>query len=287
MLKEKDCIGIVACSDPLPVQAKSDIRELEKVLISYNLYPVFSPYMYQTANGYQNTAQQKAMILMDFYRDEKIKAIFDISGGDMANEVLSYLDFDVIKEHPKPFWGYSDLTTILNAIFTKTEQTAYLYQLKNLIKEHKATQQQDFFSTMLKGSHDLMDIPWTFYQGNDIHGIVVGGNIRCFLKLAGTPYFPDLQDKVLFLESLGGGVPQITTYFHQLKQMGAFDKIAGLLLGTFTKFEENYPFDLVNFIQPILQKPTLPIAKTRYVGHYSDAKCLLIGDYLHVKKKKC
>ncbi len=136
---------------------------------------------------------------------------------------------------------------------------------------------------MLEETDNLMDIPWTFHQGSEINGIVVGGNIRCFLKLAGTPYFPDLQDKVLFLESFGGEAPQMITYFHQLKQMGAFDKISGLLLGTFTKFEENNHSDIVKLIQPIIHNSNLPIAKTNLVGHHSDSKCLIIGKEIHIK----
>ena len=56
---------------------------------------------------------------MNFYQDREIQMIFDISGGDIANEILPYLDFEVIAENPKPFWGYSDLTTIMNAIYAK------------------------------------------------------------------------------------------------------------------------------------------------------------------------
>lgn len=282
MLNVNDKIGIVACSNALPIQAKNSIHELEKILKRHQLEPVFSQYIYQTKGSMSGTGQQKAMALMNFYMDQDIKAIFDISGGDKANEVLSYLDFDIIKENPKPFFGYSDLTTIINAIYTKTNQPAYLYQLKNLIKENKVDQQKDFFSTMLKGTNDLMEIPWTFHQGSSLSGIVVGGNIRCFLKLAGTPFFPDLQDKVLFLESFGGEAPQMITYFHQLKQMGAFNKISGLLLGTFTKFEENKQSDIVKLIQPIIHNPNLPIAKTNRVGHHSDSKCLIIGEELHM-----
>lgn len=282
MLKINDKVGVVACSNALPIQAKSSIHELEKILKRHQLEPVFSQYIYQAKDLYSGTGQQKAIALMDFYMDQNIKAIFDISGGDMANEVLSYLDFEIIKENPKPFFGYSDLTTILNAIYTKTNQPAYLYQLKNLIKENKVDQQKDFFSTMLEGRNDLMETPWTFHQGSSLSGIIVGGNIRCFLKLAGTPFFPDLQDKVLFLESFGGEAPQMITYFHQLKQLGAFDKISGLLLGTFTKFEENNHSDIVKLIQPIIDDSNLPIAKTNRVGHHSDSKCLIIGGNIQI-----
>ena len=60
-------------------------------------------------------------------------------------------------------------------------------------------------------------------------GIVLGGNIRCLLKLAGTEYFPDMKDKILLLEAMSGQVPQMVTYFSQLQQMGVFEKVKGIL----------------------------------------------------------
>lgn len=57
---------------------------------------------------------------MSFYRVQEIQAILDLSGGDLANELLPYLDYEVIGKSQAEFWGYSDLTTILNAIYAKT-----------------------------------------------------------------------------------------------------------------------------------------------------------------------
>ena len=59
--------------------------------------------------------------------------------------------------------------------------------------------------------NDLFNINYKFIQQDKMHGIVVGGNIRCFLKLAGTEYMPDMENKILFLESLNGDVAKIET----------------------------------------------------------------------------
>ncbi len=70
-----------------------------------------------------------------------------------------------------------------------------------------------------------------------MEGVVAGGNLRCLLKLAGTPYWPDLTGKLLFLEARSGLVPQLSTMLEQLSQLGAFRQAAGILLGTFTQME--------------------------------------------------
>ena len=74
----------------------------------------------------------------------------------------------------------------------------------------------------------LYQIPYKFYHGKTVEGIVVGGNIRCFLKLAGTEYFPDVTDKILLLEARSGNPAQIVTYFAQLEQLGVFKKVKGI-----------------------------------------------------------
>ena len=72
---------------------------------------------------------------MKFYNDNEIKAIFDLSGGDLCNEVIRHLDFSQIKKANKPFFGYSDLTVILNALYSKTNKVNYNYQLRNLLEK--------------------------------------------------------------------------------------------------------------------------------------------------------
>ena len=73
---------------------------------------------------------------MKFYEDDSVTDIFDVSGGDMANEILSYLDFQTIAYEKKHFWGYSDLTTIINAIYARTGKSSVLYQIRNLTYDH-------------------------------------------------------------------------------------------------------------------------------------------------------
>lgn len=196
---------------------------------------------------------------------------------------MPYLDYEVIANSKKRFWGYSDLTTIVNAIYTKTGRSSVLYQIRNLIYNHKEQQIADFRNTLLEGGNDLFQIKYDFIQGTQMQGVVVGGNIRCFLKLAGTEYMPELQDKILLLESYGGDVAKMETYLCQLQQLGAFDKVAGILLGTFSEMEDNrYEPDMKTLVQRIVGKE-LPIAVTRDIGHGTDAKAIVIGEKIELR----
>ncbi len=280
MLKHGDRVGIVACSNGLTEQDKTQIEELILRLKSMGLEPAYSPYIYQNRSVFSGTAQQRADAVNSFYSDESVKAIFDVSGGDIANEVLEYLDEQIMITNPKPFFGYSDLTTVLNAIYTRTGQLSYLYQVRCLVWDEKEAQAMAFENSLFQNKDDLFDAKWRFLRGSKIDGIVVGGNIRCFLKLAGTAYMPDLLGKVLFLESYGGGVAQMATYISQLKQIGAFNQISGLLLGTFTKMEEkNETPDIEELILSACADYRFPIARTKDIGHASTSKCLIIGKH--------
>lgn len=280
-MKEK--IGITACSDPMKPEFQSNMDRLCAILSDVGYEPVISnciyPKIYPESYGLHGTGSERAAELMKLYTDPEITAIFDISGGDMSNELLPYLDFEVIRNSEKKFYGYSDLTTILNAIYAKTGKEAVLYQIRNLLYRHGEVQRRDFINTLQKNGNNLYDLDYHFVQGTAMEGVMIGGNIRCFLKLAGTEYMPDLHNKILLLEALNTSVPQLITFLSQLKQLHAFDQVNGILLGTFTRMEkEQVQPDAVTLVKEFAG-PELPIAKTAYIGHGSDSKGAVIGRY--------
>lgn len=276
-------VGIVCCSNGQKRAYEEDVKILEKTLQDIGLQPVFSDYIYERDGVSCGSAKERAQALMNFYLDDEVVEIFDISGGDLANGVLPYLDYAVIAKSSKKFWGYSDLTTVVNAIYAKTGKSAVLYQVRNLIYDHGVQQVVDFRNVMVEHGADLYKIDCRFVQGEEMQGIVIGGNIRCFLKLAGTEYMPDFTDRILLLESYSGTVAKMETYLCQLKQMGAFDKAAGILLGTFTEMEEkNCVPCMAELVQSFAGKE-MPIAVTKDIGHGTDAKAIVIGKEYHFK----
>lgn len=282
-LKKGDKIGITGCSNAQPISNRPKIEMLLKTVSSMGLVPVLSNCIFEKYSVFSGKAEERAEELMKFYSDSDIKAIFDISGGDVANQILDYIDFELIRKNPKPFFGYSDLTTIINAIYTKTQSESYLYQIQNLIYNNGEVQIKRFINSIFNGGKDLFDINYSFIQGEKMAGTVIGGNVRCLLKLAGTSYMPDFNNKILLLEACGGDAALITAYFSQLKQMGTFSKVNGVLLGTFTKMEKD---NIIPAAEEILintiQNSNLPIAKTNEIGHSTDSKCLIIGKYLQL-----
>lgn len=278
MIEINSKIGIVCCSNGQSKNYEEKINKLLNKIEEIGYKPVCSNYIYEEDSYFSASGEERAKALLEFYENDDIKAIFDISGGDIANEILDYLDFEIIKNNPKPFYGYSDLTTIINAIYAKTGVKSGLYQIRNLIYEEEDNQTLTFKETFLDGKDSLKNINYYFVQDGYMEGEIIGGNIRCFLKLAGTEYMPDFEGKILLLESLNATSPQVMTYFCQLKQLGVFDKINGILLGTFTRLDSEI---FVPSVEEIAQKVVgrdIPIARTMDIGHGTDSKCIYIGE---------
>ena len=274
-------VGIIGCSNGRKESYRSKLKELEKVLLDMGLEPIYSDYLFEKEDVFSGSSIERANAFMKFYRNDEITHIFDISGGDLANGILPYLDYDLIQKSQKIFWGYSDLTTIINAIYAKTKKCSVLYQIRYLTNEKQI---EIFKNSVIDHPDDLFQIETKFIQGKEMKGIVVGGNIRCLLKLAGTEYMPDFNDKILLLESLSGKVAKMETYLCQLQQLNVFNQINGILLGTFTEMEEeNCQPDIVELVQRIVGNE-LPIATTRQIGHGSDAKAIVIGKEIELKK---
>ena len=284
LLKKHSKVGIVACSNGQSLLNQGNINKLIETLKSMDLNPICSNYIYAENSVFNGSPKEKGNAFMTLYKNPEITAIFDISGGDLSNEVLPYLDYEFISKNPKPVFGYSDVTTVLNTINSQSSIPTYLYQVRNLIYDFKEVQQINFKNSIFSDNDDLFNFSYKFIQGENLEGVVVGGNIRCLLKLAGTKYMPDFTDKILFLESMGGEAALMSAFLNQLKQMGAFEKIKGLILGTFTKMQENNISPSISeLVLNIIDNPNLPIVKTEEIGHGTNSKAIVIGKNIILK----
>ena len=279
--------AMFAASNALRPSQKEDVYKLKDLLERFGESIILSKFLFAEAACSENklksvstgSSEDKAAELNAYFNNPDIKNIYDVSGGDLANGILPYLDYDVIKASSAKYWGYSDNTTVINAIYAMTGKSSILYQIRNLIGEAGEEQERSFLE-----QDKLFDFNYEFLRGGQIEGVVLGGNIRCLLKLAGTKYMPDFRDKVLFLESFSGRTARISSYFYQLEQLGVFKEISGLILGSFTElFEKDGKDSLLEIIEEIVPD-RIPIASTDEIGHGANSKALRIGENLKLSK---
>ena len=283
MATGKKKAALVACSDPRSKERMQEIDQVADFLRREGLDVVLPDVYFK---DFSADPALKAGSLMSCFRDPDMAYIFDVSGGDLANAVLPFLDYDVIRNSHAVFYGFSDLTTVINAVIAKTGKSAVNYQIRNTLNDHADEQRRYLREKVLPGEISPEDLAYKFLRGECMQGKVLGGNIRCFLKLAGTPYWPDMEGNILLVESLGGGVYQMMTALEQYRQMGVFDRISGVLMGTFSKMEEEK-------LQPTAAELVLkalpediPVACTRFIGHYSDARAVVLGRETMLVKKQ-
>ena len=134
--KDSTKIALVSCSNGMTESFRPSFLRLLSIFEEAGLEPVYGNHLFA---GEENPAGQsgrkRAEELMRYYCDPSVDAVFDISGGDMANEILPWLDFQAIRQkgQGKLLFGYSDLTCVLNAVYGKTGCACGLYQIRNLL----------------------------------------------------------------------------------------------------------------------------------------------------------
>ena len=197
LLKTNDYIGLVANSNGIDIANKDKIDTLIACLKELGLNPLLSSIFYKKQGAFNGTGQERADVLNTYFNDPNIKAIFDLSGGDLSNETLDYIDFQTISDNPKPFFGYSDLSTLLNAINTKSHIATYHYQLRHLIGRNSLEQKEYFLNSFMKSN--MPKFKYEFIRGSQMEGIVIEGSKYDSIKIIKGTYLLILSKKCCHL----------------------------------------------------------------------------------------
>lgn len=216
------------------------------------------------------------------FKDDEVKAIMCVKGGEDSNTTLDYIDYEMIKKHPKIICGFSDNTSILNAIHEKTGLVTYHGPtFKSLTSWETGYAYKQFIKTFAENTESLImgepEDEYTTIQAGQATGELVGGNLSLFTKLVCGKYAVNLQGKILFLEELGfEATPEmVNSNIYYLKQNGVFDKIAGLWIGN---YEHPSKIGLEKIIiNAIGDEYKFPIIKSDNFGHIDKKIIIPIG----------
>jgi muramoyltetrapeptide carboxypeptidase len=289
-LQKGDTIGIVAPSNPITQDRRylldNAIKKFEnlgfKVVCSKNCFNIDK---YGVSAG---EPQERADDFNEMFSNPEIKAIYCAHGGDTANQILPLIDFETIKKNPKIFLGMSDIDVLHLAINTKTK----------LVVFHGSDPKSG-------SSLDLdIDYTWKNFQNRLINkskeisassericvregtaeGKIIGCNLSSILKLAGTPFFPNFENSILFLEGYSVNTKKAIYQLQQLKEIGAFDKIKGIVIGYIFGFQDKEMIEKNNIkakyediVLDITKEYDFPILKTNDFGHRCPNCYLPIG----------
>lgn len=286
-LSEGDTVGLITPGSPLNDEAYQKVfTNLQLLKLNAKTSPNFNH-----KNGFIAGADKERLSdLHGMFADNSIKAIICGRGGYGTGRLLEHIDYDLIKENPKILIGFSDITALLNAIYLKTGMVCFHGPVaasefttftkdsfqKVLMTKSKNIQYQN---QGLFDSEDPSVIPFTINEGK-AQGKLIGGNLSILTSLLGTPYFPDLEDKILFLEEIGEYPYRVDRMITQLLNTGQLQKVAGIALGIFYKCKdtgEDQTKRVLEVIQERLSRLQVPVIYGLPIGHVDHNATLPIG----------
>ena len=282
-LSKGETIGIVSPSNPVTKELTGQFNRGVKFLESFGFKVAIGEHVFSTTWGYAASPREKAEDINRMFADDAIRAIICSQGGATGNASLPYLDWDGIRQHPKIFLGISDITVLLNAI---QHQTGLITFHGNDVawgfgRTPTVYDEQEFIALLMNAR--VGEIPprrerRTIRKGV-ARGKLLGGNLPCLMKLAGTPYFPDFSGAILFVEALGITPEACDQLFQQLIQMGVMDKIRGVLIGYIDGLQndENTLLQMEEVLLRATAGYDFPILKVDDFGHNCPNTVLPVG----------
>lgn len=252
-----------------------------------------------------SSIQSRVEDLHDAFKDQNVKAIFTVIGGFNSNQILKYLDYELIKSNPKILCGYSDITALANAITAKTRMITYsglhfsTWAMKKEFEYNLEYFQKCLMSDtafLVESSKTWSDDAWYKDQDNrtieknngyvvinegEAEGKIFGGNLCTLNLLHGTEFMPDISDSILFIEDddMAGnffGV-EFDRNLQSLIHQPNFEKVKGITIGRFQKNTNMTEEKLKYIIETKKELKNIPIIANVDFGHTNPMITFPIG----------
>lgn len=309
-LKKGDEVRVIVVSMSMAMLSEETKKIANKRLSDLGLKVTFGKHVMENDNFSSSSIESRIEDLHEAFLDKNVKAVFTVLGGFNANQMLRHIDWNIIKNNPKIFSGYSDVTILNNAIYQKTGIVNYsgpfystfgqkLYFDYTLDYFKKCIMSEEKFSII--PSDNWSDDAWYKNQEdrniikNDGYliinkgegeGTIVGGNLCTFNLLQGTEYFPSLSGNILFLEDdeLSDSLSfdrDLQSLIHQ----PVFETVKGLIIGRFQRVSKISNEDLVKIIKNKKELDGIPIVANVDFGHTDPKITFPIGGDVRISVK--
>ena len=242
----------------------------------------------QTVNktyGYlSGSDEERANEFNDFVSNPLIKAILFVKGGWGCGRVLDKIDYQQLKKNPKIILGFSDMTSLLNAIYHKTGLITFHGPIGNSSWEKFSL--NSFQDMVCRGGDSFQkpELPqlqlFSAWQNGKATGELIGGNLTVFCSLLGTPYWPSCAGKILFLEDTHEEPYRIDRMLNSLRLAGVFNEVSGIIFGQFNDCNAEKPqesFTLEEVVRHQLKGYSFPVIWGAPIGHVKNKWTLPIG----------
>lgn len=219
--------------------------------------------------------QERLNDLENAFKDKSINAIICARGGYGAIRLINKIDYNVIKNNPKIFCGYSDITALSAMIFKNTGLITFSAPMAqsdfSSDKINEFTENR-FFQTLTQNITEIEPTNLKIYKSGKAKGLLIGGNLSTLTSLCGVDFIPK-EDFILFAEDLNEPAYKIDRYFTQLLNIETFkNHLKGIILGDFLDLDNKKYFD--DLIYSIANEYDIPIFGGYPISH-SDTKATI------------
>ncbi len=252
-----------------------------------------APHLRARYGQFGGTDAQRAEGINAMFADDSVAGILAMTGGSGCNRIVDKLDYRLIAARPKFFGGFSDLTSLLNALHQQTGLVTFHAPVAG--SEWNAFSVAHFKALVMQAEAPLLRNPsgergdnlvqtqdrTTTLRGGKARGRLIGGNLAVLSSLAGTPYFPDCRGAILFLEEINEYIYRVDRMLSTLRLCGALDQLAGVVIGKFTKCEPGDGYGTLTldevfddyFVKPL----KIPVYRGAMIGHIKRKFTIPVG----------
>ncbi|MCI5544024.1 MAG: LD-carboxypeptidase [Azospirillum sp.] len=277
--------GVITPSSSLETPEK--IRNGLAYLAELGYHSKIGNFVYGSSNHFSGTPKERASDIMIFFKNPDIAAIIASCGGYGAQSVLPYLDFNIIRQNPKPIIGFSDITALQTAVYTLSG----ISSIAGIMLKFDFSDNNPAFQTKNSFEKLIIDGQFTPVPAGNIlnsgyaEGVLIGTNFCTLMSLAGTTYFPRLEQKILLLEDIDEKSYRIERLLCQLEQQQGFELVSAIIFGTFSNCALNHPEE--KDIESVLDEfaarhPKITMVKHFPFGHTKARICLPIGEKMQL-----
>lgn len=285
-LKKNDVVGIIS-----PASSPDDLTRIEKGVGYFEKlgYRVEVGKNVGKYHGYlAGTDEERLEDIHAMFANKKVKAIICLRGGYGAPRLLDSLDYNLIKQNPKIFCGYSDITALHLAIFKKTGLITFAGPMLavDFWNDVNKFTEENFWRAVSSSKKNLI-VPaptgseMIFSSNSSTEGKIIGGNMALLLSQLGTEYISKFKKKILLLEDIGELPYRVDRMFAQLRNANVLSEISGLILGQFTDCEETdtakRTLSLSEVFDGYLNGLKIPVVKNFPHGHVKETLTIPIG----------
>ncbi len=282
-LRKGDTVAIIAPSSPATKEEADSCKELVEKM-GYQVKMGKTTYL--SVNGYSaGNGQEKADDINQMFADKDVKAIWCIRGGHTSSHAVDKIDYELIRNHPKIFVGYSDVTNLHVNFNQKSDLITFHGPMvkSNMLRNFDDFTKKSFESALNMEDELSLDNPegeaFKVMVEGDAEGTIVGGNLALLTSMIGTPYEVDTKGKILFIEDIGESVDRLDRMMHQLKFSNKLEDAAGIIFGEFTDCLNSYDesYTVSDMLKNLLSDYSKPVMYNIKSGHCSPMSTIPLG----------